>query len=161
MNNNDSIVISYLLWCACFLGVSGLHRLYNGKIFTGLLWLFTLGFFGIGQFVDLFLIPSMVNENQLRKRNQLEDPRINSFSSPYSSPWSITSRTVSQSELMILLTKAAQKRGGTISLTQAVLDIERSYEEIQATLDQMMKKGYIIPGNDPDKGFVVYHFLEL
>ena len=31
-----------------FLGVLGIHRLYLGKIFTGLLWLFTGGLCGIG-----------------------------------------------------------------------------------------------------------------
>lgn len=41
---------------AWFLGVLGAHRFYVGKTGTGLLWLFTLGFFGIGALVDLLLI---------------------------------------------------------------------------------------------------------
>ena len=44
-----------LLLCI-FLGVGGFHRFYVGKIGTGLLWLFTGGFFGIGWLVDLFFI---------------------------------------------------------------------------------------------------------
>ena len=40
-----------LLLCI-FLGGLGAHRFYVGKIWTGLLWLFTLGFGGIGTLVD-------------------------------------------------------------------------------------------------------------
>jgi TM2 domain-containing membrane protein YozV len=52
--------IAYLLWF--FLGVFGVHRFYLGKTGSGLLWLLTGGLCGIGQVVDLFLIPSMVDE---------------------------------------------------------------------------------------------------
>ena len=40
-----------LLLCI-FLGGFGAHRFYVGKIWTGLLWLITLGFWGIGTLVD-------------------------------------------------------------------------------------------------------------
>ncbi|MHC5831424.1 MAG: TM2 domain-containing protein, partial [Nostoc sp.] len=66
--HKDRLLVSYILCAALFLGLGGLHRLYNGKIGTGLLWLLTGGVFGIGQFVDLFIIPNMVDEyeDQLR-----------------------------------------------------------------------------------------------
>lgn len=39
-----------------FLGVLGVHRFYEGKIGTGLLYLFTMGLGGIGVVVDLIIL---------------------------------------------------------------------------------------------------------
>lgn len=58
---------AYLLWCGCLLGLAGLHRLYIGKIGTGLLWLFTLGLLGVGQLVDLFTLSGQVDVVNMRK----------------------------------------------------------------------------------------------
>ena len=44
-----------LLLCI-FLGLFGIHRFYVGKIGTGLLYLFTVGLFGIGWIVDIVRI---------------------------------------------------------------------------------------------------------
>ena len=63
MNDTHSKVIGYILWIFGFLGA---HRFYYGKPVTGTIWLFTFGLFGIGWLVDLFLIPSMDREADLR-----------------------------------------------------------------------------------------------
>jgi len=61
-----STPVAYLLWCLCLIGICGAHRIYSGKVVSGLIWLFTFGLLGIGQLVDLFLIPNMVDRNNYR-----------------------------------------------------------------------------------------------
>ena len=61
-----SVGVAYLLWF--FLGVIGAHRFYVGKLGTGLLYLVTGGLFGVGWFFDLFRIPGLVREANLRLR---------------------------------------------------------------------------------------------
>jgi TM2 domain-containing membrane protein YozV len=53
--------VAYLLWLLGLLGFCGIHRFYVGKPLTGLLWLFTGGLLLVGQFIDLLLIPGMVD----------------------------------------------------------------------------------------------------
>ena len=66
--NRKSGLASYILWLLCLGGICGLHRFYLGRPWTGLLWLVTLGLFGIGQLIDLFLIPGMIREENLETR---------------------------------------------------------------------------------------------
>lgn len=60
--------VAFILWLLGLVGFCGLHRFYTGRIWTGLLWLLTLGLLGIGQIIDLFLLPSMVREANLEHR---------------------------------------------------------------------------------------------
>lgn len=60
--------VAFILWLLCFVGIFGLHRFYTGRFWTGLLWLCTFGLLGIGQLIDLFLLPSMVREANLERR---------------------------------------------------------------------------------------------
>jgi len=57
--------IGYILWIFGFLGA---HRFYYGKPVTGTIYFFTLGLLLIGWIVDLFLIPSMDRQADLRFR---------------------------------------------------------------------------------------------
>jgi TM2 domain-containing membrane protein YozV len=67
MNGNDthSKIVGYILWV---FGFTGAHRFYYGKPVTGTIWFFTLGLLGIGWVIDLFLIPGMDREADLRFR---------------------------------------------------------------------------------------------
>jgi len=45
-----------------FLGVFGIHRFYMGKVFTGLLYLFTVGLFGIGLLYDFLTLNEQISD---------------------------------------------------------------------------------------------------
>ena len=58
-----SLVVGYLVWVFGFIGA---HRFYYGKPVSGTIYFFTLGLFFIGWIVDLFLIPGMEREADIR-----------------------------------------------------------------------------------------------
>ena len=60
-------LVAYLLWLLGGFGVLGLHRFYLGRWITGLIWLFTGGVFLVGAIIDLFLIPEMVQVENLSR----------------------------------------------------------------------------------------------
>ena len=51
-----------------FVGVLGVHRFYQGKWGTGLLYLVTLGLFGIGLIYDFWTLNSQISELNLSKQ---------------------------------------------------------------------------------------------
>lgn len=52
----------WVAFCLCFfLGVLGIHKFYEGKVGMGILYIFTLGLFGIGVFVDWIVILTKPN----------------------------------------------------------------------------------------------------
>lgn len=52
--------VAFILWCGGLFLMCGLHRIYVGRLWTGVLWFLTLGLCGIGQLIDLFRLGDMV-----------------------------------------------------------------------------------------------------
>ena len=145
-------IASYLLWSGAFIGVFGLHRLYNGKIVSGVIWMCTLGFLGVGQLVDLFLISDMAEKRQ----RQLLGDHPSNFDMQ-----SAVAAEVNQETLPVKLLRLAQLHGGQITVTQAVMETGKSFETIETELKSMVKSGYADVTNRPGSGVVIYEFPEL
>jgi len=52
-----------------YLGIFGVHRMYLGKIISGVLYLFTAGFFGIGWAMDFWNLNEMIEEANAEARS--------------------------------------------------------------------------------------------
>lgn len=95
---------AYILWFACIFGVCGIHRFYLGRNLSGVIWLLTFGFCGIGQLVDLFLIPGLVDDRNLINRALSED---------------IKNDAIRQATLIIAGVQAAQSDRGLATSSKA------------------------------------------
>ncbi|WP_457253613.1 NINE protein [Pedococcus sp. P5_B7] len=59
--------IAYALMLFSLIGLCGIHHFYLGKVGRGLLWLLTLGLFGIGLLVYVFTLPQQVKNVNARR----------------------------------------------------------------------------------------------
>jgi TM2 domain-containing membrane protein YozV len=64
-DKTHSVLMGYVLW---IFGFTGSHRFYYGKPISGTVYFFTLGLLFVGWFVDLFLIPSLARQAEIRFR---------------------------------------------------------------------------------------------
>lgn len=122
-----SLGIAYLLWAIGGFGTMGLHRFYLRKHGTGLLWLLTGGLFWIGAIVDLFRMPTLVQEaleasDRAAALPELEDP-------------------VQQSLEQVIL-RVAKAGGGLVSPAEVATGGTWSLDETRAYLDEMVNKGH-------------------
>jgi TM2 domain-containing membrane protein YozV len=140
---------AYLLWLCSGFGALGLHRFYLGRFGTGLLWMFTGGLGGIGAFIDLFTIPSMVRETNLRRRYH---EALFADDAPL--------RFAGEKEsLEKVILRTAKQNHGLVSPGQIALEANVPIEEAQQALDQLAAKGYA-EMKIRTSGVIAYRFPE-
>lgn len=59
--------VAYAFMLFSLVGVCGIQHFYLGKIGRGILWLLTVGLFGIGTIVDIFTLPSQTKTINARR----------------------------------------------------------------------------------------------
>ena len=59
------------------------------------------------------------------------------------------------------LLDAAIELGGELSVTEGVAATGASFNEVETTLNELLRTGYIDIDNRPDSGVIVYRFTEL
>jgi TM2 domain-containing membrane protein YozV len=147
--------VAYILWTFGLMGFCGIHRFYSGKITSGLIYFLTFGFFGIGQFVDLFLIPGMTKERNMRLLYEATvDARNNS---PHVTLVN-EEVTPKKSDPMLILLRAAATHNNALSVGQAMLATELPLDRVEVLLNQALKQGLAHVDNDEQTGAVRYYF---
>ncbi len=159
--------VAYILWCTCFVGLAGVHRLYSGKYLSGLVWLFTLGFLGIGQLIDLVLIPGMIEEKNLtdkwldsRHTNRVGiTPEVvietaNEIRPTFREP--TTKVEISDIQTIFQL---AKDNHGKVSLVDCVIATGKPASELRKALEYLCLEGFLIVDNHPEQGSLIYKLV--
>jgi TM2 domain-containing membrane protein YozV len=147
--------VAYILWTFGLMGFCGIHRFYSGKITSGLVYFLTFGFFGVGQFVDLFLIPGMTRERNMRLLYEATvEARNNSPQVTLVQPEVV----VKKSDPMLILLRAAATHNNVLSVGQAMLATELPLDQVEVLLSKALKQGLAHIDNDEQTGAVRYYF---
>jgi hypothetical protein len=146
--------IAYFLWFISGFGALGFHRFYLGRFGTGLLWLFTGGLAGIGSLFDLFYLPTMVRDENLKLgyRNVLSlDP-----------DFFISERRVDpgpRESLEKVILRTAKKNKGVATPGEVALEGDIPIDEARKALEKLVTEGYA-EMRVRKSGTIVYVFLE-
>jgi TM2 domain-containing membrane protein YozV len=134
--------IAYLLWLVSGCGVLGFHRFYLGRIGTGLLWLFTGGLFGLGALFDLFYIPTMVRDENLKLgyrdalgRQPFEPRNV-------TPPAGGSGGTDRKESLERIILRTAKANRGVVTPAEIALSADIPLDRGKAALEKLVGQGY-------------------
>jgi TM2 domain-containing membrane protein YozV len=139
-----SVGLTYVFWAMGLFGLNGIHRFYCRKPVSGGIWLMSLGLVGIGQMVDLFLIPGMVEEaNRPLLQRGLD-----------------TANNAAMPSLERQLLRLARTSGHAgFSLNDALIELElpagAGSAVVRSEIERLLTEHLLDVGND-DRGRVVY-----
>ncbi len=150
MANNGT---AYLLWFFCTFGMCGIHRFYLGKPISGILYFLTFGFFGIGQVVDLFLIPEMVDNKNLKQRllygsgnGTIQPAIVRDVGIPYAQ---------SSPPLDVQILKLCRDQEGA-TLSDCVIATGKSPKDVKSKVQELCLAELLIISNRESDGAVIY-----
>lgn len=170
-----SLWVAYALWAVGFLpfldvfGLCGLHRFYLRRPVTGLMWLCSFGFLYLGQLLDFFLLPKMVEEFN---SNALHSPTYRSLplgdiGQQILNKLDRLDRRLQQRlfkpekrhlSRMHKLLKVAAANGKVLSMGQAVMATGLQPDEVQQLFNEAIRTGIAHVGNETETGAVRYYF---
>ena len=127
----------------------GFHRFYLGRIGSGILYFFTGGLFGFGALFDLFYMPSMVRQENLR--SQYRDA-LTAGTRP-----ARIAQGKESAEKTIL--RVAKKNRGVVTPGEVAIEGDVSIDEAKDRLEQLVSKGHA-EMRVKKSGIIVYYFGE-
>jgi hypothetical protein len=145
-----SVAVAYGLWALGLVGVCGLQRFYNRKPLSGTLWLVTFGLCGIGQLVDLFLIPELTNQANQPLLLEQALAQLEGGGAEGSTRLPIDRQ-------LLALARRSGPAGFTLNdaLLELTLAADTPREKVREELERLLHDNLLDVGND-ERGRVVY-----
>jgi len=142
--------IAYLLWVLSGFGALGFHRLYLGKIPTGILWMCTGGLFAVGSIYDFFTLPRQVKEANMMKAlfdHTAYHQSIGSGGGDWRYADDAQARVVktgsSEKEpVERVILKIAKENKGILTVSEVALSGNIPIEEAKKYLETLVSKGF-------------------
>ena len=133
-----SVGIAYLLWLFSGFGALGFHRFYLRKYPTGIIWMFTGGFFFVGALYDFFTL-----RRQVEDANRRDAPLWwnRGPGASYGGMRNTAPHPKDSIERVIL--KLAKTNKGVVTISDLALEANIPIEEAKKNIEELAVKGFL------------------